>query len=202
MNKKVMKPKVPLIILIALVMVLSGLWLTANSRAAAETIAYQVIRSDGKFQIRDYPELTAATTTMDGNESNSGFGRLFQFISGKNAADEKIAMTSPVLIGGEKNGRTMSFIMPEKTVKSGVPKPTGATVYLDNLPAARFAVLRFPGGRTNENESLAVAELQSWMKTQNLTAAAEPFFAYYDPPWIPTFLRRNEVMIRMASPGA
>lgn len=195
-----MNLKIPLIVLIALVMALSGLWLTANSRAATETTAYQVVRSDGKFQIRDYPDLTLATTTMDGNESNRGFGRLFQFISGKNASKEKISMTSPVLIGGEKNGRTMSFIMPEKTVKSGVPQPAGESVKLDKLPAARFAVLRFPGGRTDENENQAVAELQSWMKTEGLVADGEPAFAYYDPPWTPTFLRRNEVLIKVARP--
>jgi len=195
-----MKLKTPFIIFIAILVVLSGVWLTANSRAATETTAYQVVHSDGKFQIRDYPNLTVATTTMDGDESNRGFGRLFQFISGKNEKEEKIAMTSPVLIGSAKSGRTMSFIMPGKTVISGVPQPTGKSVSLNRLPAARFAVLRFSGGRNAENESKAVANLQSWLKTQGLPPDGKPTFAYYDPPWTPTFLRRNEVLIRMASP--
>ena len=26
---------------------------------------------------------------------------------------------------------------------------------------------------------------------------AKPIFAYYDPPWIPVFLRRNEVLIKI-----
>jgi DNA gyrase inhibitor GyrI len=82
-------------------------------------------------------------------------------------------------------------------VDKGVPKPAGTTVALTSLPAARFAVLRFAGGRSAENEKNAITALRAWMTAQKLTGQGEPLFAYYDPPWTPIPMRRNEVMIRV-----
>jgi hypothetical protein len=128
---------------------------------------------------------------------NGGFGQLFRYITGKNEGAEKIEMTSPVLIDTGKDGKTMSFIMPRKTVEKGVPKPAGDSVSLGKVEAARFAVLRFPGGRTTENEKAAIEKLTAWLEGQKIAGKGDPMFAYYDPPWTPVFLRRNEVMIRI-----
>ena len=92
----------------------------------------------------------------------------------------------------------MSFIMPKATVEKGVPKPAGDSVTLGRVEAARFAVLRFSGGRTAENEKAALEKLQAWLDGQKLAGKGAPTFAYYDPPWTPVFMRRNEVMIRIA----
>ncbi|MFM8684243.1 MAG: hypothetical protein ACKOEG_10795 [Chthoniobacterales bacterium] len=35
-------------------------------------------------------------------------------------------------------------------------------------------------------------------ENKNLKPAGEPMFAYYDPPWTLPFMRRNEVMLRVA----
>jgi hypothetical protein len=93
----------------------------------------------------------------------------------------------------------MSFIMPKVTVEKGVPTPAGGSVRLGKVDAARFAVLRFPGGRSAENEAKAIAKLKEWLAAQKIEGRGEPVFAYYDPPWTPTFLRRNEVMVRVAN---
>jgi hypothetical protein len=37
------------------------------------------------------------------------------------------------------------------------------------------------------------------MEKKNLKAEGEPVFAYYDPPWTLPFMRRNEVMLRVAA---
>jgi hypothetical protein len=34
------------------------------------------------------------------------------------------------------------------------------------------------------------------MATEGLSVLSPPVFAYFDPPWTPPFLRRNEVMLR------
>ena len=171
--------------------------LVGTSRAATETPDYKVVRTDGKFEIRDYPALSLATTPMEGGGMNGGFGRLFRFITGNNAASEKIEMTTPVLINTSGSQRTMSFIMSGKAVEKGLPKPSGESVSLGRVEAARFAVLRFGGGRTDENEKEAVEKLTAWLAAQKLEGKGEPVFAYYDPPWTPLFMRRNEVMIRL-----
>ena len=125
-----MNLKTPLATAIVLLVALAAFWLVSTSRAATETPDYKVIRTDGKFEIRDYPALIVATTAMEGTEMNDGFRKLFRFITGSNEGSEKIAMTAPVLIDTTKDKKTMSFIMPMKAVEKGVPKPSGESVTL------------------------------------------------------------------------
>jgi hypothetical protein len=190
-----MKKRMTLVMLVPLIF--AAFWLVVNSRAATETPDYKVIRTDEKFEIRDYPTLIIATTPMNDGGMNGGFGQLFRFITGKNEGSEKIEMTSPVLIDTAKDKKTMSFIMPKSAVKKGVPKPSGDGVSLGKSEAGRFAVLRFGGGRTAENERKAIGDLEAWLDGQKIDGKGDPIFAYYDPPWTPVFLRRNEVLIRI-----
>ena len=172
-------------------------WLVANSRAATPTPEYKMVRTEGKFEVRDYPEMKIATTGMKRGEMNAGFGELFRFITGANEEKEKIEMTAPVLIQRSPEKETMSFIMPKDFDAKGVPAPTGENVKLGKVAGARFATLRFDGGRSEENEKTALEALRVWAKEAKLELIGEPLFAYYDPPWIPTFMRRNEVMLRV-----
>lgn len=189
--------KVPIFLAIILPIAAAAFWLVSTSRAATETPDYEVIRTDEKFEIRDYSALTLATTPMNDDGMNGCFGQLFRFITGKNEGAEKIEMTSPVLIDTAKDRKTMSFIMPKKAVEKGVPKPAGDGVSLGKVEASRFAVLRFGGGRTVENEKAAIEKLAAWLDGQKIAGKGDPIFAYYDPPWTPVIMRRNEVMIRI-----
>ena len=185
---------------IILVPVLLGaFWLVSTSRAATETPEYAVVKKDGTIEIRDYPELMVATAPMKDDMDNS-FMTLFRFITGANEEEQKISMTAPVLIQSEKEKKTMSFIVPKETVEKGIPKPTGELVTISKIKAARFVTLRFSGKRSSETEVKAVETLQTWMKEQKMEAKGEPVFAYYDPPWTPIFMRRNEVMVRIEKP--
>jgi hypothetical protein len=172
-------------------------------RAGYESAPYTVVRTDGKFELRDYPALMVVETPMAvrGNGDNGSFMRLFRFISGNNAAKEKIAMTTPVFMSGTGTNATMAFVLPAKFKGSGAPQPTNELLTLRKLEPGRFAVFRFSGGRNASNETAALDRLQSWMKTNGLAALSPPVYGYFDPPWTPTFLRRNEVMLRtVASP--
>jgi hypothetical protein len=176
-------------------------WLVGNSRAGTETPEYATVKTDGKIEVRDYPELMVATTTMKSG-SDDGFMTLFRFITGANDAKQKIEMTSPVLIESGKSSRTMSFIVPKATASSGIPKPTGDSVTVNKIEASRFVSLRFSGRRSTSTETSALEKLRAWMTEEKLTAKGEPIFAYYDPPWTPVFMRRNEVMLRIEKPEA
>ena len=161
---------------------------------ATETPEYKILTRDGQFELREYPPLkTVRTAAGEGD-----FMRLFRYISGGNAADQKIAMTAPVLVkhGGENPG--MSFIVPREVAAAEVPKPTDTAVKVDTLRSGRFAVYRYSGRRNETNESKALAELQMWAGKRHFAVAGEPVFAYYDPPWVLPFLRRNEVMLPIA----
>jgi DNA gyrase inhibitor GyrI len=172
-------------------------WLILNSRWHTGTAPYVLVRTDGAFEFRDYPALTLAMAPMENDEGSSrSFRALFQFITGENSKREKIPMTTPVLIDPAPGKRTMSFVMPQAMVRQGVPEPNGDKVRLGKIEAGLYVVLRFKG-REAEAKA-AVIKLQTWLREHNLVAEGEPMVAYYDPPWTPMFLRRNEVMVRVA----
>ena len=187
--------KLFLIIALAIPVAAALFWFVSTSRAAYETPEYTVVRADEKFEIRDYPPMTLARTPMASDGMDSSFMRLFRFIDGGNERSQKIAMTTPVLIDSAPESRSMSFIVPRKVAESGAPKPSGDKITLTRTESARFAVFRFSGGRSSENEAAAVEKLKAWLEAQKLAAKGAPRFAYYDPPWTPAFMRRNEVMI-------
>jgi hypothetical protein len=168
----------------------------ACTAMATETPDYQVLSQDGKFEVREYPALTLARTAS----GDGDFMRLFRYISGSNEAEQKIAMTAPVLMKheGEKTG--MSFIVPKDVAAGKVPAPKDAAVTMDEMTAGRFAVYRYSGGRNEENEQEALTKLRAWIGKKQIEVTGDPLFGYYDPPWIPPFMRRNEVMLRMAAP--
>jgi DNA gyrase inhibitor GyrI len=173
----------------------------STSRAGYETAAFTVLKSEENFEVRDYPELKVVSTAMDPakKERDDRFMRLFRYIDGNNATEQKVAMTTPVFMTGEAGTTTgparMNFVVPAEVAAAGAPAPKAEDVVLDSLPARRVAVVRFAGRSTPSLETAKLSELKAWMERQNLTATGEPFLAYYDPPWTPGPLRRNEVLV-------
>ena len=187
-------------VLIILGVVVLGLVLAgcSTTRSGYESAPYTVLRTLDKFEVRDYPALTVVETPMDpsGTSADGSFSRLFKFITGKNDAKQKIAMTTPVIMLNEGTTASMAFVLPAQLKTSGVPKPEDGNVKVRELPAGRFAVLRFSGGRNSQKEAEALVQLKTWMAAEAMGVTSPPAFGYFDPPWTPTFLRRNEVMLR------
>ena len=189
-----------MIILFVILLIGAGLIFVGcrATRSGYESATYQVVRTDGKFELRDYPSLAVVETPMaaSANSDDGSFMRLFRFITGANEAKQKIAMTTPVFMSGNDTNRTMAFVLPAKLTAASAPKPADGAVTVRELPGGRFAVLRFSGGRSAKRESETLARLQTWLAAQGLKASASPVYGYFDPPWTPSFLRRNEVMLR------
>jgi hypothetical protein len=148
-----------------------------------------VVRFSGNFAVRDYPALMVVETPMTrtGKDADGSFMRLFRFITGKNEAKQKIAMTTPVFMSGNGSNATMAFVLPAKLPAGEVPKPTDGAVTVREWPAGRFALLRFRGGRNPKNEAAALQQLKDWMTAAGLRVLSPPVFAYFDPPWTPRF---------------
>ncbi len=184
-----------LILIVALVLVLAG---CKTSRAGYESAPYTVVRSNGNIEIRDYPALMVVETPMASsrNGDDGSFMRLFRFITGGNEAKQKIAMTTPVFMSGSETNTTMAFVLPTKMKSGEVPRPSDGSVTVRELAAGRFAVLRYTGGRNAKKEAESLARLKTWMAPERLSVLSPPVYGYFDPPWTPAFLRRNEVMLR------
>jgi DNA gyrase inhibitor GyrI len=170
---------------------------------ATESAPYTVVSKENGVEIRDYPALRVVETPMPSGRqqgADGGFRRLFRYISGANEGNQEIAMTTPVFMSGEPAASTMAFVLPASFTAETAPRPTDAAVRLRELPPGRFAVLRFAGGRNAANESAALVKLLAALEAKNLSATGAPIYGYFNPPWTPTFLRRNEVMLPLARP--
>jgi hypothetical protein len=75
------------------------------------------------------------------------------------------------------------------------PEPTNPRVRLRTVPGRLVATLRFRGGWSEASYQRHLEQLSSALAAAGLTAHGVPRFARFDPPFVPTFLRRNEVML-------
>ncbi len=171
-------------------------WLFLNSRSNTETPSYKTTRTDGAYELREYPAMKLAQTGM-ASDMDGSFMRLFRYITGDNEGSAKIAMTTPVLINRDATKGSMSFIVPKSTEEQGAPTPKSDKVRVAEMPGGTFAVFRFKGNAKSQNEAEALKQLRDWCVKNHISTEPDPVFAYYDPPWTPTMLRRNEVMLRV-----
>ncbi len=169
--------------------------LYSTSRFSTEQARYQLLRSEGPFEIRDYPDLMAARTAMDSaDEDDDAFYRLFQFIGGGNVRNQTIPMSSPVLI---QDG-SMSFLLPP-TLETSPPDATIEHVFLEKRPAARFVAYRYSGSATELDQARAIDRLTEWSLAQGLATTGSPIIATYDSPFIPGPLKRNEILLQLTA---
>lgn len=189
----------------------------------AEELKYDVISKSGDIEVREYQPYIAAVASMKGPyEEVQGdlFRVLAAYIFGKNTTDstiamtapvqmnpemkdssEQIAMTAPVVMQPESEGIwKMAFSMPSKYTMQNLPKPLDPEVTLVEVPAKKFAVIRFTGSYDNlEKRGDKAEQLSKWLSTQSqYKKLSDPVFAGYDPPFTIPFLRRNEVFIEIA----
>jgi len=168
-----------------------------------DQVPYDVIEKIDKLEIRQYPEILFAVVEND--MYDSGFNLLFQYISGKNKTQSKIAMTAPV-ITSEKIQMTapvvtrnnyMAFAIPSSYNMDTVPLPTNPSVKIEVQPKKAMAVLSF-GGRTPETRvNKYIKELISILKTQKIQSKGQPILMRYNSPFTPGFLRKNEVALEI-----
>jgi effector-binding domain-containing protein len=180
---------------------------------AIEEPKHAVIKKDHDFEIRQYDTLIVAETTVDASDyeeaSNEGFRRLAAYIFGGNKSRGKISMGSPVTteqsekiamtapVETEKSGSSVrvAFTMPAEYTMQTLPVPNDARVTLRRIPGRKVASIRFSGRWTEENFGEHTEELIAWIQKEGARIAGEPLVARYNPPFVPFFLRRNEILI-------
>jgi hypothetical protein len=196
-----------------------GLCLTGACAIAAEEPAFTVSLAQGDFEVRAYSALVVAQVSVTGDRkaaASSGFRLLAGYIFGGNTAQQKIAMTAPVMqaasqkipmtapvLQSESDGAwVISFIMPKGSTLENLPRPNNPKVQIKTVPPARMAVVRFSGLARPDTIAAKTAALQGFVTAQHLHAIGPPALAQYDPPWTLWFLRRNELVIPIASDAA
>lgn len=175
-------------------------------RAPYEQPPYQVVQTlPDRVEIRSYPARVAAETPVENGDEGAAFGRLFRYIAGANHAGQTIAMTAPVERGRliamtipVETGAEMRFFLPRKVAAAGAPAPTDTRVHIVAVPPEHLAALRFAGVATEPSRAAHTARLLAVLAEAHRTAAGPVSLLSYDPPFTPGFLRRNEVVVRLA----
>jgi len=172
---------------------------------------YQVILKDGRFEVRQYPALLVAETITSGVRDealNRGFRNLAGYIFGKSRGGEKISMTAPVIQDREKiamtapvlqeeagtDGWRTRFIMPASYTRASLPPPPEG-VSISELPSRRLAAMRFSGRANDAVIADHESELRRWIAARHLHSIGPAEYAFYNSPFIPPFMRRNEILI-------
>ena len=162
---------------------------------ANEEAEYEVIEKDEIYEIRKYSDRLAVETSKEGTDSN--FRKLFNYISGRNDDQEKIAMTTPVT-QVEKNGNiTMQFYLPSKFNLENVPNPSRKDVRIINIEGGYYAVLKYSGRASDGNFIKHKEILEKELNNNNLSVISPPIRATYDSPFTLPMNRRNEAMFKV-----
>jgi len=168
-----------------------------------DQVPYEVVKKIEDLEIRRYPEVIFAV--VEDNVDDSGFGLLFQYISGENKTRSRIAMTAPVITSEKIKMTTpvitrknyMAFAISSSYNKNTVPIPTNSSVKIEVQPKKTMAVLRF-GGRTPETRvQQHIQKLITMLKAHNVQMKGEPVLMRYNSPFTPGFLRRNEIAVEI-----
>jgi hypothetical protein len=168
-----------------------------------ESLSYEVLRSSGPYEVRRYPLVILAT--VRGMSDYEAFSILFRYISGENSRTEKVPMTAPVMSGVAvsehipmtvpvvSDPTSFSFALPSGYSPADTPEPSDRRVNLEVVPGRHLAVLRFRGRAGQRAVAGRYKELSEWVGKAGLSPKGSPFLMRYNPPYIPGFLRRNEV---------
>lgn len=188
---------------------------------ATEEPKYSVVQRLDGVEIRDYAPRIAATVVVPGpadEAGNQGFRILAAYIFGKNqgartiemtapvaqqpasqaSAPQKIEMTAPVAQQPAGGGFAVQFMMPERFTLETLPAPLDPRIRFEAIPRGRYAVIRYAGFWSDANYREHLERLRQVVEAAGLRATGEPIYARYDPPWVPWFMRRNEIWLRLA----
>lgn len=192
-----------------------GLGSLGTNAHAIEEPAYTVVRQYQAFEIRQYVSYLVAEVNVPGPASeagNQGFKILAAYIFGKNKGDRriemaapvtqtpeprKIAMTAPVTQAASDTGFIIQFTMPMDFTLDTLPEPLDSSVKLRELPGGRFAVIRYSGSWTEANYAEHLTQLQQAVKAEGISTRGEPIYSRYNAPFVPWFMRRNEIWLHV-----
>jgi len=200
-------------ILVGLTMFTVSSLVAVNLAAAIEKAKYTVLEKEEDFELRQYEAQIVAETYVEGSlkdSGNDGFRRLYAYISGDNkkkqsismtapvgqeGGSEKIPMTAPVSQEKKDNQWRITFLMPSDYSLETLPEPLDERVKLKEEPGRLMASVTYSGRWSEEGYRENKALLEEFIEKRGLIKKGPAVWARYDPPFMPWFLRRNEVLI-------
>ena len=183
---------------------------------AIEEPEYAVVRQYDGFEVREYASYLVAEVVVPGpadEAGNQGFRILAGYIFGGNKGERKIAMTAPVtqaaaptkiemtapvMQASADGGFVVQFTMPRALTLDTLPEPLDPGIRLRRVPGARYAVIRYSGSWSEINYEEHLRRLERGVVAAGLRTTGGPIYSRYDPPFVPWFMRRNEIWLQLA----
>ena len=181
---------------------------------AIETPKYKVIKKHKNIELRQYLGYIQAEVEVGGLNYMAaverGFAILADYIFGNNVSrkkidmtapvktskSERIAMTSPVKVSGEGT-YNVAFFMPSRYTLENLPIPNEKSIKLREIKPEKVAAIRFSGFFNQGNIDKNTIILKEYLAKEKVKTEDVITIAGYNPPWIPAFLARNEVMVKI-----
>jgi hypothetical protein len=113
------------------------------------------------------------------------------------AAPLRLEMTAPVTQSAVAGGTLVQFVLPKDITLSTAPEPIDERVRLREVPATTWGVIRYSGSWSQANYEEHLARLRTLLSAAGIATQGEPVLARYDPPFMPSFLRRNEIWLEI-----
>ena len=169
--------------------------IAVSSVMAADEVKYTTVSKSKLYEIRKYPDRLVVETET--SEQNSGFKRLFKYISGNNKDKKEIKMTTPVT-QTEKNGNmTMQFYIPTEFNENNVPNPNNSEVKILNIKGGLYAAIVYSGRTSDDNYNKHKNILEDQLKKDKISIISKAIRATYNSPFTLPMLRRNEVIFKI-----
>lgn len=161
---------------------------------ALQTFPYTVVETEHEFEIRRMKDYFVVKAKVEERMGYSGFDACFRYISGENEASQRFSMTTPVL--NKLQGTMMKDTAFVLLNHEHFPKPLNDAV-VEQVSSGLMAVIRFKGNISLKIIETKTQQLVSYIQQKGYTIKDGPWLARYNPPFIPSFLKRNEIMMEV-----
>ncbi len=205
--------------------VLLFLLVAAESAMAIEEPSFEVLHVADDYEVRRYAPFIVAEVDVEGPMDDAGgtaFRILAGYIFGDNEPRVKMAMTAPVSTrpagdgermrmtapvlsepaSAERDAYTFAFVMESKYSMDTLPQPLDSRIRLVEKPARVIVARRYSGSWSEKKYLANKAKLLAALEADGVEVAGMPYFARYNSPFAPWFLRRNEVLVEVSWPPA
>lgn len=173
-----------------------------------EQAPYDILKSDGNIEIRCYRPQTQVRVSVHGDfkeAQKEAFNMLAGYIFGENQTQDKIPMTTPVLLEQKidsKKGPTkdwiMSFILPQNYLISNTPAPANKRITIHERPVHLVASINYAGINNGEKVEENTEALKKWLKKRPWYIPMSGFqTAQFDGPLTIPFFRKNEIHVEV-----
>jgi hypothetical protein len=161
---------------------------------AIKTFPYTVLKQDNQFEIRAMDAYYVVKSKNVERLGYQGFDACFRYISGDNQASKSYSMTAPVI------NRLDDTVMVDTAfvlLGSDTPPQPNHQAVIERIESTCMVVYKFKGNINDNAIKNSLEVLETYINAQRLTIKDGPWLARYNPPFIPGFLKRNEMMMEV-----